>query len=60
MAAEIANDLVHDASDLDASMRPRRMAAEISRFSDIMKDYAIASMRPRRMAAEIGTIGSGW
>ena len=36
-----------------ASMRPRRMAAEITVFSATLVLLARASMRPRRMAAEI-------
>ena len=36
-----------------ASMRPRRMAAEIARSKAASARSAAASMRPRRMAAEI-------
>ena len=36
-----------------ASMRPRRMAAEIDRGSQVGWSGYQASMRPRRMAAEI-------
>ena len=36
-----------------ASMRPRRMAAEIERRENPEVERPTASMRPRRMAAEI-------
>ena len=35
-------------------MRPRRMAAEISKRQGPRPAVPLASMRPRRMAAEIG------
>ena len=53
MAAEImatANDL---ATLPPASMRPRRMAAEIAGRRPGGEAGPVASMRPRRMAAEI-------
>ena len=41
------------ALDRPASMRPRRMAAEIEVQSAGAGEALVASMRPRRMAAEI-------
>ena len=54
MAAEIhrGRDRAHVRGN--ASMRPRRMAAEISRMAlERGQGEHVASMRPRRMAAEI-------
>ena len=41
--------------DAHASMRPRRMAAEIDGRDVVGRPHGAASMRPRRMAAEIIT-----
>ena len=54
MAAEIRRRDSQDAGGICASMRPRRMAAEITPFVQVHNEPAPASMRPRRMAAEIG------
>ena len=53
MAAEIPARRSTAYRRLHASMRPRRMAAEIDAL-DLERSAAyLASMRPRRMAAEI-------
>ena len=54
MAAEIDSAWPDDAGQADASMRPRRMAAEIEAWRPREQPgIRNASMRPRRMAAEI-------
>ena len=54
MAAEIVDAARDEWEDLPAaSMRPRRMAAEISANEPPRQERQHASMRPRRMAAEI-------
>ena len=53
MAAEIASPGVGDIRWRGASMRPRRMAAEIESACGMRYSLPAASMRPRRMAAEI-------
>ena len=53
MAAEIHGAAARVAGEAVASMRPRRMAAEIVLFAGEKIVGAPASMRPRRMAAEI-------
>ena len=55
MAAEIGWSGATSGRDaVAASMRPRRMAAEIARLPERIAWNRLASMRPRRMAAEIG------
>ena len=53
MAAEIEGYTGAAVGTLYASMRPRRMAAEIADRAAEPSDRVLASMRPRRMAAEI-------
>ena len=54
MAAEIGCGEGHARDQLvAASMRPRRMAAEIADELELWVEALKASMRPRRMAAEI-------
>ena len=53
MAAEIEDASDQEGEVLEASMRPRRMAAEIPRDQRGDHGGEAASMRPRRMAAEI-------
>ena len=57
MAAEIAQVSYRDSRDERASMRPRRMAAEIVLRHAVGRRRQRASMRPRRMAAEIVSVG---
>ena len=53
MAAENAERNSNGATNVWASMRPRRMAAENARSTAAAVPPAVsASMRPRRMAAE--------
>ena len=55
MAAEIDPARDVDGRGVSASMRPRRMAAEIVHVAPAGRAAGeLASMRPRRMAAEIG------
>ena len=56
MAAEISIGSIVSFTgvDVNASMRPRRMAAEIRAVRKLQRPQGHASMRPRRMAAEIG------
>ena len=53
MAAEILIGWSRGRPGLIASMRPRRMAAEIAEHPCPDLERRVASMRPRRMAAEI-------
>ena len=53
MAAEITQQQPRHERRRHASMRPRRMAAEIPTVARLLPDDPWASMRPRRMAAEI-------
>ena len=54
MAAEISSTAAPSATRRAASMRPRRMAAEIGHADvTLWASGSPASMRPRRMAAEI-------
>ena len=58
MAAEIARGQTRRLRCHRASMRPRRMAAEIANGWHVEgQDRFLASMRPRRMAAEIPVCG---
>ena len=52
MAAENGLRAREEARGEDASMRPRRMAAENVQGDRIARHRPAASMRPRRMAAE--------
>ena len=55
MAAEILGRRRQRTAERRASMRPRRMAAEIRRAYAARDHLLTASMRPRRMAAEMWT-----
>ena len=57
MAAEIGRPPVRHRPQTRASMRPRRMAAEMMAPAPAPAPAPGASMRPRRMAAEIRAAG---